>query len=139
MGKKFQDIRKFITYIDSIVRNFKENSNEKDKVSLLTAHKAKGKEYDFVIVSGLNEDLLPHKMALDVNNLGGVVEEAVGMAGLEEERRICYVAITRAKRFLLLSSFDRWGELSTKYFDPSRFLGEMGIEKNKQSLLAYSL
>ncbi len=65
--------------------------SEEEKVSLMTIHAAKGLEFPAVFVVGINEDLLPHKKS------AGTPE------GLEEERRLFYVAVTRARRLLCLS------------------------------------
>ena len=65
------------------------NDNE-DKVTLMTLHAVKGLEYDYVFVVGVEEGLFPHKNSLESND------------ELEEERRLCYVAITRAKKKLYL-------------------------------------
>lgn len=84
-----------------------------DLLTLITMHQAKGLEYHAVALTGLCEGLLPHGRSDDV----------------EEERRLCYVAITRAKRHILLS----WPERSNHYGHwqsniPSRFLDEIPKE-----------
>jgi DNA helicase II / ATP-dependent DNA helicase PcrA len=85
-----------------------------DTVSLMTIHSAKGLEFDHVFVVGLEENLFPSQMALSSRN------------DLEEERRLFYVATTRAGKKLHLSyatSRYRWGTLTS--CEPSRFLDEI--------------
>jgi DNA helicase-2/ATP-dependent DNA helicase PcrA len=85
-----------------------------DKVSLMTIHQAKGLEFKMVYVTGLEENLFPSQLAINSR------EE------LEEERRLFYVAITRAEKKLTLSyamSRYRWGTLTG--CEPSRFLEEI--------------
>ncbi|MFM7178984.1 MAG: ATP-dependent helicase, partial [Bacteroidota bacterium] len=87
---------------------------DRDYVSMMTVHQAKGLEFDHVFVVGMEEDLFPSAMARD-NRLD-----------LEEERRLFYVAITRARQRLCLSfalTRFRFGTLC--YGEPSRFLFEM--------------
>ena len=91
------------------------NSEEQDgdEVSLMTIHAAKGLEFPHVYVVGMEEGLLPHRSSIDEENI-------------EEERRLFYVAITRAQRGLTLSMArvrQRYGE--TIDCDPSRFLEEL--------------
>lgn len=84
-------------------------------VSLATIHGAKGLEFDIVYVIGLVEEILPSWHS---------VKKGDGSAALEEERRGCFVAITRTKQRLILSwarQYRGWGK------QPSRFLGEMGF------------
>jgi ATP-dependent DNA helicase Rep len=84
-----------------------------DSVSLMTIHAAKGLEFPHVFVVGMEEDLLPHRTS--------VAEDSI-----EEERRLAYVAITRAKKtlsFTLARSRRRYGE--TVDCAPSRFLAEL--------------
>ena len=92
------------------------NDNE-DKVTLMTMHAVKGLEYDYVFVVGVEEGLFPHSNSLESN-----VE-------LEEERRLCYVAITRAKKKLyLINARSRilYGKVSSNV--PSRFINEISDE-----------
>jgi DNA helicase-2/ATP-dependent DNA helicase PcrA len=86
-------------------------------VSLMTMHVAKGLEYDAVIITGLEEGNFPHSMSM------GDPDQ------LEEERRLCYVGITRAKRYLAFThawSRTRWGHVQDTF--ESRFLKEVPDE-----------
>ncbi|HEV3279497.1 MAG TPA: UvrD-helicase domain-containing protein [Terriglobia bacterium] len=90
--------------------------DERARVTLMTLHSAKGLEFSSVFLAGLEEGLLPHKMSMEDD------------AGLEEERRLCYVGMTRAKdRLALTSSATRrfWGEEGRRNTRRSRFLGEI--------------
>ncbi|MGB0034429.1 MAG: UvrD-helicase domain-containing protein [Candidatus Acidiferrales bacterium] len=85
-------------------------------VSLMTLHSAKGLEFDAVFLAGLEEGLLPHSRSLDK------------VTDVEEERRLFYVGMTRAKQSLVLSraTFRRvYGEERLRSSLPSRFLGEI--------------
>lgn len=84
-------------------------------VVVSTCHRAKGTEFDTVFVVGLAEGLLPHSRS---------------MGRIEEERRLCYVAMTRAKDTLILTrpkSMWSWDGASRKNLNPSRFLKEAGL------------
>lgn len=84
-------------------------------VSLATIHGAKGLEFETVYLIGLAEEVLPSWHSVKKGN---------GSAALEEERRGCFVAITRAKQSLILSRARKYRGWRKK---PSRFLGEMGL------------
>lgn len=85
-----------------------------DCVTLMTIHAAKGLEYDNVFVVGVEEELLPSSMSSD------------SLQGIEEERRLLYVAITRARKFCMLSyAGSRFRNGMTAITTPSRFLGEL--------------
>ena len=85
-------------------------------VSLMTLHSAKGLEFDAVFLAGLEEGVLPHVRSIDTD------------ASIEEERRLFYVGMTRAKRSLVLTraTYRRtWGEERLRASLPSRFLAEI--------------
>jgi DNA helicase-2/ATP-dependent DNA helicase PcrA len=89
-----------------------------DKVTLMTLHVAKGLEYPVVFVVGLEEGLLPHSRVNDFSN-----EDE-----LEEERRLLYVGMTRAKEELVLThASSRFTYGKRQYALPSRFLEELGV------------
>ncbi len=93
------------------------DSENDDQVKLMTIHAAKGLEFPCVIVGGLEEDLFPSMMSM------------TSREDLEEERRLFYVAITRAEKHLLLAfatSRYRFGSLI--YSEPSRFIEEIPKE-----------
>jgi len=85
-----------------------------ERVSLMTVHAAKGLEFPYVYIVGMEENLFPSQMAMNTR------------AELEEERRLFYVALTRAEKRVQLSyalSRYRWGNLT--YAEPSRFIDEV--------------
>ena len=87
---------------------------DQDAVQLMTLHAAKGLEFPVVVLSGMEDELFPGHRSQDQENV------------LEEERRLCYVGITRAMRhcYLTYSEYRRWyGE--SKRHSPSRFLREL--------------
>ncbi len=88
-----------------------------DAVQLMTLHSAKGLEFHLVFLAGMEEGLFPHKMSMD------------NIAGLEEERRLCYVGITRARTKLYMSHAESrrmHGEVNL--CRPSRFINEIPNE-----------
>ena len=96
-------------------------SDDRNAVTIMTLHSAKGLEFPVVFITGLEEDILPHSRSKD------------SLEGLEEERRLCYVGITRAmERLYLLHARRRalWG--SPREADPSRFLTAIPESSAKQ-------
>lgn len=92
-----------------------------DAVQLMTLHSAKGLEYPFVIIAGMEEGLFPHKMSAD------------SLEGLEEERRLCYVGLTRAREKLLLCHAEsRRLHGEENLTRPSRFLKEIPAELKQE-------
>jgi DNA helicase-2/ATP-dependent DNA helicase PcrA len=91
-----------------------------DAVQLMTVHSAKGLEFIAVFITGLEEGLFPHENSINEQN------------GLEEERRLMYVAITRAKERLYLShTQSRMLHGQVRYNMPSRFLEELPSDSLK--------
>ncbi|MCV3733783.1 ATP-dependent helicase [Mycoplasma enhydrae] len=105
-------------------------------VSLMTVHNAKGLEFDYVFICGLAENIFPLRRAItiapnkDFIFLSHSSTKKENFEGLEEERRLAYVAITRAKTKLFLSfAINRSG-----YTKGSRFLKEAGIKTQSSSI-----
>lgn len=105
----------------------KEQGTRESRVLLMTLHSAKGLEFPVVVLAGLEEGLFPHSRS------------AEDEAELEEERRLCYVGITRARSRLVLTSASRrrvFGEYQST--QPSRFLDEIPPDLIEQEVSAYS-
>ena len=103
----------------------KSNDEQNDGVILSTVHGVKGLEYDYVFMIGLNEEIFPKKL------------ESIQINEMEEERRVCYVAVTRARKKVMISniSYDYRGF----YFDDSRFISEMGIDNVEEGFGSFSI
>lgn len=119
-------------FLDEVTLEGKEFGSSKDKqqsnaVSLMTYHSAKGLEFPIVYMVGMEEGILPHRRSIVENS-----------EDVEEERRLCYVGITRAQEELVLSlplSRQKWGKLRETHV--SRFLYEMtGQADNPKRLQA---
>ena len=102
----------------SLLSDVDEEAGSRDaRVLMMTMHSAKGLEFPVVVIAGLEEGLFPHSRSADDE------------AELEEERRLCYVGITRAQRRLVLTSAARrrvFGEYQST--EPSRFIDEIPPE-----------
>lgn len=96
-----------------------------NSVTLMTVHNAKGLEFPVVFLTGMEENTFPHKLAIDTDE------------GIEEERRLCYVGITRAMDRIFLTSTDlRRSYMGPEYKRPSRFLDE--IPRNLLEVKSYT-
>lgn len=98
----------------SLKSSLDESEGQHDRISLMTIHNGKGLEFDVVFLVGLEEDLFPHANSRDSDT------------ALEEERRLCYVGMTRAKEYLYVCDVRQrflWG--TTRSQRPSRFLREI--------------
>ena len=115
----------------SLVSDVTEHADNTNKVSLMTVHSVKGLEYDYVFLVGIEEGLFPH-----YNSLNEGTNEAI-----EEERRLMYVAITRAKKDLwIINAKKRLLYGQTNINPPSRFIDEidskyLDIEKRTTNIL----
>ncbi|MDI3307995.1 MAG: UvrD-helicase domain-containing protein [Acetobacteraceae bacterium] len=115
---EFESLPGFLDHVALVMEN--DESAEGDRVSLMTLHAAKGLEFDMVFLPGWEEGLFPHQRALDEG----------GEKGLEEERRLAYVGLTRARKLAIISSVANrriYGNWSSSI--PSRFLDELPDEQ----------
>ena len=106
------------TFLEEMALVSASDDQAQEQITLMTLHAAKGLEFPVVFLTGLEEGILPHSRVFD----GGKSED------VEEERRLCYVGITRARQELFItcaSSRTQFGQIA--YNLPSRFLDEMGI------------
>jgi ATP-dependent DNA helicase Rep len=117
--KPLADVIAKILLMDILERNQDEQGREGDQLTLMTLHSAKGLEFRHVFLVGMEENILPHE-----NSIAG--EEIENTSGIEEERRLAYVGITRAQRTLTFSYCThrkRYGDITECL--PSRFLAEL--------------
>jgi len=115
--EEWETIGAFLEHVGLVMET--QNQSNDDAVTLMTLHSAKGLEFDNVFLPGWEEDIFPHRRALDEG----------GDKSLEEERRLAYVGLTRAKQKLLISFaanrrvFNQWQSSI-----PSRFISELPEE-----------
>jgi ATP-dependent DNA helicase Rep len=112
--KSLGEVTAKVMLLDILDRQEEENSG--DRVSLMTLHAAKGLEFPYVYLVGMEENLLPHQTSIDEN-------------AIEEERRLAYVGVTRAQKqmtFSYCTHRKRYGAMAD--CKPSRFLDEMPLE-----------
>ncbi len=117
-AKEFDTIEAFLEHVNNygeeLKRQRQEQQQEKNRIVLTTMHSAKGLEYEVVFIPEVNEGMIPHK-------------KAVKDAEIEEERRLFYVALTRAKKYLHVFTVN---ELFHKEIAPSPFLSEISFDEN---------
>ncbi|HJW25006.1 MAG TPA: UvrD-helicase domain-containing protein [Rhodocyclaceae bacterium] len=112
-GKTLVDVTQSIALISMLE---KQESDDFDAVQMSTLHASKGLEYNHVFLTGIEEGILPHRESIDTGKV-------------EEERRLMYVGITRARRSLHITYCER--RKQAREFvpcEPSRFIAEMGKE-----------
>ena len=114
--EEFDDVKEFLDYVSLVMD--KTNTDNYDTLTISTIHAAKGLEFRTVFIPGFEENILPHQKS--------IYEK--GDIGIEEERRLCYVAITRAKREAYITFCNRRGAFGSQtptYTSPSRFLKDL--------------
>lgn len=118
-AKEYHSFEEWFAYIESygeeLRKQMEAGRQQKSGVTLTTMHSSKGLEYEVVFVMDINEGVTPHK-------------KAVKEADLEEERRLFYVAVTRAKTYLFLYSVKK---LYQKDAQISRYIGELRYDKKE--------
>jgi DNA helicase-2/ATP-dependent DNA helicase PcrA len=110
-------------YLQDVTLFTDREEEAENAVSLMTVHASKGLEFPAVMIVGLNEGVFPNNRAVEEN----------GRQGLEEERRLLYVAMTRAKQYLYLSWNLGYSAMQQAYARPSRFLMEIPEEDIEHS------
>ena len=126
------DLNDFLEEI-SLIADISEHKNTEDVVTLMTLHSAKGLEFKVVFLVGMEDGIFPHQNSFNEED------------GIEEERRLCYVGITRAKEKLyLLNAYSRMMYGHTNSNPESRFLKEIDeelleIEKKNNSLMSHKI
>ncbi|MGE6227566.1 ATP-dependent helicase [Paenibacillus chitinolyticus] len=112
---KYPKVEDFLEYIDSVANKKNTNKGDDNKVKLMSIHRSKGLEFPVVFVAGVGHELLPHR-------------NAVSDAHIEEERRLMYVAMTRAEKLLYISFCVNYQQ---KECGASIFIDEL-IKSNKK-------
>jgi DNA helicase-2/ATP-dependent DNA helicase PcrA len=114
---EFDTLEEFLEHVSLVMDN--ESADDTDKVTMMTLHGAKGLEFDVVFLPGWEEKLFPHQLSLDEK----------GRDGLEEERRLAYVGVTRArKKAYVLHAANRRVYNEWRSNLPSRFVDELPEE-----------
>ena len=113
--KDFENLEGFLEHVSLVMENISNTSNQ--TISLMTMHSAKGLEFDYVFLAGWEEGVFPSLKSI----------EELGKLGLEEERRLAYVALTRARKKIHITyvNQNRYSYISHDYNLPSRFIDEL--------------
>ena len=124
-ASNFETIEEYLTHIEKVKKELEQNQHKKelDGVVFTTMHSAKGLEFRYVYIIGINEGTIPHEKSYDIDNDEKKNEQ------IEEERRLMYVGITRAEERLTLSSpINKYGKKAYK----SRFLDDIRNPTKKE-------
>lgn len=111
--------------LEVALRDARQSEAAQGQVTLSTVHRAKGLEWDEVYVAGFSEGLMP------LDSRTELAEDDAACGHMEEERRLAYVALTRARQACYLHHSDAYafpGSREDRVYEPSRFIEEMGLE-----------
>ena len=113
--KDFENLEGFLEHVGLVMENISNTSVP--TISLMTMHGAKGLEFDYVFLAGWEEGVFPSQRSIDES----------GKKGLEEERRLAYVALTRARKKIQITyvNQNRYSYASHDFNAPSRFISEL--------------
>tara|TARA_B100000579_G_C22845756_1_gene864196 strand:+ start:2178 stop:4406 length:2229 start_codon:yes stop_codon:yes gene_type:complete len=113
--KDFENLEGFLEHVGLVMENISLTSSE--TITLMTMHAAKGLEFDHIFLAGWEEGVFPSQRSIDES----------GNKGLEEERRLAYVALTRARKNILITyvNQNRYSYASHDFSAPSRFINEL--------------
>ncbi len=116
--KEFSNLEGFLEHVSLVMENISNTSDQ--TISLMTMHAAKGLEFDYIFLAGWEEGVFPSQRSI----------EESGNKGLEEERRLAYVALTRARKKIYITyvNQNRYSYASHDYNLPSRFINELPEE-----------
>ena len=126
--KDFENLEGFLEHVGLVMENMANTDSQ--TISLMTMHGSKGLEFDYVFLAGWEEGVFPSQRSLDES----------GTKGLEEERRLAYVALTRARKKIQISyvNQNRYSFASHDFNSPSRFISELpkeSIELNDSKVI----
>ncbi|MEB9892992.1 UvrD-helicase domain-containing protein [Bacillus cereus] len=119
-ASRYRELDEFLNFVEMMCSRSATTDDDPDRVQLMTIHRSKGLEFPADFLVGLNNGLLPHKKSIEYAD-GLVIPSSCA-----EERRLCYVGMTRAKDLLYLSHMESYQGRS---MDPSIFLEEMHQRK----------
>lgn len=124
-SSNFESIEEYLDHIEKVKEELEQNQHKKelDGVVFTTMHSAKGLEFRYVYIIGINEGTIPHEKSYDIDDDEKKAEQ------IEEERRLMYVGMTRAEESLTLSSpINKYGKKAFK----SRFLDDIKNPTEKE-------